>query len=235
MRTWLSVQSLQFGTTVVLLLLVLFVISLFAAEFIRPRPNNRWAIHETKTTRIADVPDGTHAKIAGRVGFSDEPLRGPVSGRPCVAYSATIEYVDQHYDHRIIREGSVSEFVVRDEQGGKSVVSGPMILLWEPDASMKLGGSSRRMQGRLARFLSRHGFAKPSLDERRIVDRCSEAVVMPGDQVFVIGVAHWEPDPAPDATGFGASGYRETPMRLSFAGDDKRPTYVFRIDSRLAR
>ncbi len=203
-----------------LLVTVSVVTAVLAAAFARTLRTDSGEYDEAcgaPITAIADVSDGDEVVIAGRLELAGAPLCAPISGRACVAYAATIEYHDRRCRRRIVREAEAREFLVRDGSGVAALVRAPLRLRGGRNAVLRPLIAASRPSRRLRRFLERHGLAAlPTLDGPPWADRCDETALQPDQQVAVVGVGRWEPDPTPDR-GAATGGYRDTPRRIVFA------------------
>jgi len=187
-------------------------LALAGRELDEPRVPRRLRI-----TPIADVADGDEVAIAGRLELASAPLCAPVSGRPCAAYSATIEYHDPRCRRRVVRESVARDFLVRDGSGAAALIRAPRTLGGARSAVLRPLLAPSRPSRRLRRFLRRHGLrAWPSLDGTPYPDRCDETALQPDQPVAIVGVGRWEPDPAPDRSS-APGGYRHAPLRIVFA------------------
>jgi hypothetical protein len=116
----------------------------------------------------------------------------------------------------VVHEVEARELIVRDGSGVKALVRAPLRLRGGRRAVLRPMLAASGPSPRVCRFLHRHGFAAlPSLDGAPYADRCDESALQLGQRVAVIGLGHWEPDPAPDRRSLAT--YRESPRCIVFA------------------
>lgn len=153
------------------------------------------ALRSLPVTPIFAVAEGARVRIDGEVLLDGPPLCAPLSGRPCAAYRATIEYHDPRCRRCVVREERTDALVVRDRFGGEVRVRASGRWLVDPEATLRLGVSFVAPSRRVGRFLRRHGLVPhPSLGGAPYAERLSEAVLRPHDRVTLVGIAHWEAD-----------------------------------------
>jgi hypothetical protein len=177
-------------------------------------------------TRIAEAPEGARIKIVGRLELMGEPLRGPLTQRPCAAWSIhLVEPPDEGRGAtRRTRDALVGDFALRDESGARAIVraaeAGAAAVAFEHDVDLY-----RDVHSEQYRQLRDHfRYEMDSL----LFDGCrySEAVLEPGEEITVVGVARREID----AEGTAAALYREPPMQLVFEATGDKPLVI--LDAR---
>lgn len=150
----------------------------------------------TPTVSIADARDGQWVVVAGTVDCT-EPLRAPITGRPCAA----CEVLSEH-----CRDGSVWVETKR--------------LVYSTDFTLTDAGGEAIVQVGRAEILSVREHEE--WDENDVWRRREGAAEL-GELVAVYGRGNWEPDPRPDAVG---AGYRDRPTVLVIRGDRRHPVLI---------
>ena len=163
---------------------------------------------------MGSVGDGEVVKIVGLLGYSQEPLRAPISGRRCAFWEVVVEryHGGSNADcwTEDLRDSSGQDFVLQD---------GRHRALIRPEGARALIAKERSFQAglpsapspRMKAFLEAQGVVgRGLLVEDRPV-RCREGVLEKGEVVAVLGRARWELDPDGAVSG---GGYRQSPRRL---------------------
>lgn len=157
---------------------------------IRDRLQARQAIRRVWTTRICDVGDGGNFKLTGTAVTSDCDLRGPFSGRRCVAYELTLFDFDGIRPKLLARVAFAQPFTLRDASGVAHVVPEPARIGIEPDKRWRF--EPKRHDARLIALLERHCPDQRWRDRTVVV---CEGVIALGGPVSIYGHATREPDP----------------------------------------
>lgn len=150
-------------------------------------------------------------RVVGRVRPLGEPMRAPLSGRPCVLSDAVAlgyaPYDESRTLEVLYREVDTVDFLLEDLTGG--------VLVRVPrDAKLGLAkqlewdGWGPTGKDFLERRYRESGARPGSLTKAHLL---RESILEPGKRTAMVGVVHWEHDP--DAKEAGA-GYRGGPRRL---------------------
>ena len=166
----------------------------------------------------SDLVDGAVVSLVGTVSPIGAPLVGPVSGKPCVAFTAQARvFVRGNYRRKRQFAGKHVEVkAVPFELVATSarVVIDPTFHQLMVSLSPSIPQSLEREQAWLAGAAIAHA-----------VDwSCEEACIEPGARIVVRGIAQRELDDA--AT--GEIGFRESPTRFRIIGDPHRPVLIDR-------
>jgi hypothetical protein len=156
-----------------------------------PRARGRRALDRAPRTPVGEVRRGEMVKVVGQVGFAVEPLRAPMSGRPCVCWHVRVQEARQGAQGGswtdVLDEVEGQEFLL-DDGTGVAVVrgvapeatmarSGPWIDNYvndfPPEVEDFLGSRGEQVRGALGKRVMRY--------EERILDE--------GAQVAVLGTA----------------------------------------------
>jgi hypothetical protein len=178
----------------------------------------RRAIDELPGTRIADVQRGERVRIEGAMHVGRAPLVAPFTGRACAFYRAIVLRRGQITVGviELAREELGQDFFVTDASGRARVLGARAYVAVTPDTRLETGGLLDDAGPRLEDFLEKHGTtSRGVLLEKRLL--FTEAVLLEGMTVAVIGVARHEPDP--DGAG-AAFDYRSPPTRVVLRADD---------------
>jgi hypothetical protein len=176
----------------------------------------RWRTRRLPLTPLDRVADGARVKVAGRVDAGQRPLRSPLSGRTCAAWSVEVQEWPE-WDTPVL-EQEAQEFVLRDGSSRPALVRARRAsVVFEHDRWMQPLQPSDAMLALLRRHRLREGgyFGSPA------PYRYCEGALEPGETVTVVGVARVEIDP------FGAAAsYREPPMRIVFDAGPHAPLWI---------
>ena len=151
-------------------------------------------IENTPTSTVRSLPLG-FVEVAGAAQPDGDPLSSPIGNQPCVFYSYRIQELRGGGRSRrwvtVAEERSTEPFYLRDQTGSVLIV--PM---GAEAALSKEQVFSNRWPGALPDHVARtlRGIGSPTaswLGPRTI--RCREAVIAPGDPLYVLGTAHENP------------------------------------------
>jgi hypothetical protein len=187
----------------------------------------RRALKELRRTGMRNAREGERCKIVGRLEYADGPLLAPFTARECACYSVRIHH-DDTGQREFLREDRCGDFLLRDEDGTYALVRGtaaqvvvtkdahfrslaPLTAIWP-----KLEEPPPRVEA----FLNERGKSMKGFFTKTL--RFDEGVLQAGELVAVIGVAKWEVNPHPRASG----GYREAPKLLTFTGSAEDPLII---------
>jgi hypothetical protein len=196
---------------------VLVVSGYLYARWRNPRRRARRAVERLDRTPIARVGDGTRVRISGVAAAHHETTASLISGRPCLGYRLVIEISAPGTQDFVeaARGEECKSFVVEDE-AGRAVVEGPFVFGLDVDDS-----AWTDLPPAVYQILEE---GKVSLTGTQTV-RFTEARLMAGDRVEVVGRAAVAIDPAgrsPD--------HRHPPMLVRIAGSKEDPVMVADAD-----
>ena len=171
----------------------------------------RRALKSAPHRRIRDAPEGEVARIDGRTEVL-ETLEAPLSGRACVCWRVAVSEGGSNPPRVVLEECDGLDFLVVDGTDKALVeVKGARALLYK-DRSYTWGVLNDPAP-ELRAFLDARGIATKGGVFDKVFD-VSEGVLGQGEQVTVLGLATWQPDP--DAVPSAGGAYREarSPRRL---------------------
>ena len=160
------------------------------SRLIKDRRLARGGVRRVWTTRVASVGDGGDIKLVGTAHPLDGGLRGPFSGRRCVAYELTLFDFDGIRPALLARVAVAQPFLLRDGTGVARVVPDPVRIGIEPDKRWRF--EPHRFDTRITSILER------ACPDGRWRDRTlvvCEGVIAVGGEVAIVGHATREPDP----------------------------------------
>ena len=172
----------------------------------------RRRLRTTKLYRVADLPDGVDGRVVGRTFSTTEPLKAPLTGRPCLCFVATVErYLGREMWRKIITETGSTPFGFTDDSGRAIVVLTAAQLLLELDRTSRSGPwDTTAAQEALLR---RHGRDASGIWFNKRL-RYREAIIGIGEEITIVGSGIREPDPdAPPAEAY--RGEPATRLRLT--------------------
>ena len=156
-----------------------------------PRARGGRRLERTPHTPIAEAPMGEPIKIVGRVRFVGEPLRAPMSGRPCVCWHVRVQEARQGAQggswNVVIDEVEGQDFMLEDDTG-IAVVRGVL-----PEATLVQSGSwsdnyTDDFPPEVEKFLEDRGEQTHWKLGKRVM-RFEERTLDEGTQAAVLGVA----------------------------------------------
>jgi len=162
---------------------------------------------QVKPRPVSELADGDVAKLVGTVRLLDEdeeaePLRAPVSGRPCAGFEL-----------RVARRGLIRWRSLATAREGRGFYlddgTGAVLVPLDDDVKVELCTAARSHEGeggRVRRALRR--YVAPFVHEGAV--RCDEGLLAPGALVAVYGRMRERPDPRPSREG----DYRRRPYRF---------------------
>jgi hypothetical protein len=205
--------------------LIAVVAAYAAARWRDPRRRARRALSGVMDTPIGVVEDGARVRITGVVAVQRDSVMAPASRRPCVGYRLVVSVrgsaPGSELETILVRETCVP-FWVQDESG-RALVEGPFVLGLDPDerAYADIPPSVYAM-----------------LEEAQIplaglfgVDRdfqFTEARLMAGDRVDILGWASVDVDPAG-----GPAGRRKLPTLCRIVGTSTDPVILADVEQSL--
>lgn len=179
------------------------------------------ALRRARPCTTASFDERSVGKLRGTVRCVNEPLRAPLSGRPCAYYEVVIEVLTSLDGsvRNVARAQGGRDFLVQDAHG-VALVKLPRAQVLAADSFAP--GPGGPAPGALAAFLLRNVAPARhwSLDHPI---RCRERIVAEGDPVVVCGRGTREPDPDPHAV---RGDYRARATRLVMSASDRAPLYV---------
>ncbi len=174
---------------------------------------------------IDQFPEGEVGTIVGRLGYVDEPLLSPLTGRPCAHYRVVVERsAGKEISHTIIEDEKSQNFILKDGTGEVLVrMSGALV-----DVTKDVHYSSGTLNDAtptLEKFLARHGHQSSGwLFNKHLLYR--EGVLKEGDEVAVCGMCRWEKDPGPAVPPTTGESHDERQGRIVISNGDQAPLYV---------
>lgn len=176
------------------------------------RQVTRRALFGARSARIADVADGERVKLVGKLAYADAPVEAPFSRRDCAAYWLTVEQESAGESkswNELVQDRRMVSFWVEDDSGRALVEADVM-----PQVAMVVdahfdSGFLDDPETHIRAWMTDRGLETKGLMFNKTL-RYREGVLEAGETVAVLGEAHWELDPDPDAQ----HGYRERAKRL---------------------
>ncbi|MCP4445970.1 MAG: hypothetical protein GY811_11585 [Myxococcales bacterium] len=201
---------------------------LLMAALLQSEDGARRLFRRTRSTAIRSFEDGKTGKIVGRLSYLGEPLRSPLTGRPCAFYEIIVEEYKNHLGltsggwQRVIRDAQGQDFLI-DDGTGRAIVdpTDPEVVITidaQTSSGMTDDPTVREMD-----FLKSHGFVGKGWVFNKTL-RYREGILESGESVAVMGRGTLEPDP--DGAN-GVTGYRDgPPMRVRLRSSSKRPLLI---------
>lgn len=200
------------------------------AHWLRRDVRIRRKVARLPLTPMREVTDGQRVKVSGIVELRHPPLTGPLSGRPCAAWSVVLQRPSDGGWRTIIRDWNAVEFVIVDDGGmAARVTESRAEVVYELDVEVESGWDKAPAE-RLREVLKQYGHELEGSSGRPSQYRVREGIIEHGERVTVVGVASREPDPSPRA--FGGGAYRELPQRLVLTAGGKEPLYIIDAPAR---
>jgi hypothetical protein len=154
---------------------------------------------------IADLREGTWAKVVGRVTTVGTTIQSPIFGRTCAAYA--VEAKDGGRHGALVEEVVLCELVVEDETGRAIIHRRDNVLLMLSDPrEAKMGVFGGSSEPRAVEFFRRHNVTTSHYEYVR------EAVVEPSQRVVVFGMV--QAPPSHDLYRAGLFGFSSTEQLL---------------------
>lgn len=179
-----------------------------------PRKRARRALDGVGDTPIRELADGDWARVTGKVAALQALQPSPVNQRPCIGYRLVLDTAIRGdpangFAHLLTRE-SCHPFSISDETG-TAVVEGPFVLGLDFDDS-----SWTERSPALFKVLDDAGISSTPTGLR-----FSEAFLLPGDRVTLLGTVSLVVDPAGERRGF-----REPPLMRRIIGTERTPVML---------
>jgi hypothetical protein len=214
------------GIVIATLVLGGLVAGLVWQHFFNADARIKRALRGVARTAMRDVRDGAVGKVVGTLAYVGEPLVAPLTRRTCAYYLVLVEAWRSTgrsgYWAQIVREERRQDFALRDADGTRALVHiADARVSVVRDASFT-SGTFKDPTPELEAFMSARGLTTRGWVFNKSI-RYMEGVLEAGESIAVGGLARWEPDPDPGATG-GA--YREAPKRLVLAGSSQLPLLI---------
>ena len=158
---------------------------------------------KNRAVKISKFIEGERAKIVGTLGYVDEPLISPLTGRACAYYQITVEELlekertDDHVDgwYEVIREEKRLHFVLEDATGCAIIDTGAAEVSADVCVSIHSEALADPTDVELA-FLATHGPRDKDWYLGKTL-RYREGILEAGEFVSVYGLGHREPEPLP--------------------------------------
>ncbi|MGE0786408.1 MAG: GIDE domain-containing protein [Sandaracinaceae bacterium] len=170
----------------------------FAAWWFSADQRGKRRLKEALKTRIADAPQDALVKITGTLARVDErELEAPITGRRCVGYVIDVKEhrvagANPHWETIILKEDAIP-FLLEDETGTALVHANGAHLVLVRDGHVRSGALDEHSE-RAKAFLMAQGTESENVIRKKKAFRYEEGVLEPGEEVSVLGVAHWEHD-----------------------------------------
>jgi hypothetical protein len=178
-----------------------------------------------KPWALAELPEDTHGRVIGQAYPLGEQLVGPLTGRPCVYYIATVEEQRSTgrstYWKTIASETRGVPFMLQDGSGRAIVDPNGAQVALDFDGNSKSGTFDPADPVQEA-FLSRHGAKSQGWVFNKSL-RYREAMIEVGEMIAVLGSGVREADPnAPPEAAYRGS----PPTRLRLTSSPKFPLVI---------
>jgi hypothetical protein len=194
------------------------------ARYLAPSAKANRELRKTPRRTLAELPEGTVARVIGKTEQLEDTLEAPLSGRRCLYYTAIVFTVDGKTRRELIRDERGVPFILDD--GTARAIVDPSGC--RPVLGVDTGGASgtfKKPSGRELAFLVTHGEA-PTESVFGFFNRdlhYRESVIEAGETITIVGEGVREPDP--DAT--PAAAYRgDQPTRLRMTSSRKQPMII---------
>lgn len=196
-------------------------------EYVSDGARIRRALKNTAKSEVASAPEGQLIKLIGTLSCVGEPLRAPLSERPCSCYEVTVRVEGKNGGHRIVRDAARADFWLNDGTGTALVRMKDAKVSIHQDTH-KRSGTFKKATPELEAFLHKHG--QTSIDVAFGVSfnrplRYEEGVLEAGETVAVVGYATREADVSPGAAP-GDSRYGRPERLVLQSNGDAMPLYV---------
>jgi hypothetical protein len=167
----------------------------------------RRAILAAARKRIREAREGEIVRIVGRLEYVGAPLHAPLSEKSCAYYRVTIRENDAT-SGIAIDEQEAQPFLVADPTGSALVETRDAKFYVVRDVDFGTGMFDD-VPAHVETYLRKHGeSARGEVFDKKI--KYLEGTLRAGEEVAVVGEAHWAMDPDPTAT----DGYRGRARRL---------------------
>ena len=167
------------------------------------------------TFTLGELPEAQIGRVIGRASALRQQLVGPLSGRPCVCYTARVEQHhstgNSNYWKTIISETRVVPFVLEDGTGRAIVDATGAKIMLDFDARSQSGTFDDPTEAE-REFLARHGQQGQGWVFNKHL-RYREAIIGLGETIAVLGAGTREPDPNAAPTDY--RGAQPTLVRLT--------------------
>jgi len=187
------------------------------------------AMRDMPRTTVAAAPRRALVKLVGRVRLSGQPLRAPVTGRPCTFYHVRIVRSRRDWDEDAFGRSRLetrwvvvhddverSSFLLEDESGvAKVVLDAPEVLILRAETAG--AGLPRPLTPELRAYLDGRGLTSLRAHSLRFEER----ILAEGDQVAVLG---WTSVEAGEGPG-------EPVMRILLSDTPTAPVRIATIDA----
>lgn len=144
---------------------------------------------------INTVKDKEYVRLHGQVEVIDQPLKAPLSGRDCVFYHVRVEVKGDKSYQTIINDFNHQDFYLNSGSEKCKIKSGnkkTSLVYLETDHERKSGWRNDAT-ARMENYLAKHGKSSKSwLFKANKTMRYKEAILEPGEDVVVKGIANWK-------------------------------------------
>lgn len=218
-------RSSGLGSNAWIAILLVFGVIMLVGWYFGQGQRLKRQLRAAKPWLLRELPEDTHGKVVGRARVLRETLAGPLTGRPCVYYIATVEQQRSTgrstYWKTIITESRGVPFVLEDGTGRAIVDPSGAQMALDFDGNSKSGTFNDADPNQEA-FLQRHGQSSEGWVFNKSL-RYREAMIEVGETISVLGSGVREPDPEASPAGE----YRGAPAtRLRLTSSARFPLIV---------
>jgi hypothetical protein len=213
------------------LVLLVIIVAIAIGMYFSPEAQLRRSMKSVTVSTVAGAAEGTRVRIVGRVARRERVLAAPLSHRNCVAFRVLVETRRQsgkssHWV-RTIDEHEEVDFLLEDDTGRARVeVRGGafLIVLDHSESSGFMNDATHELES----FLADRGHTSTSFLGLNKTMRYREGALELGEQIAVVGLAHWEDDPEAGAIDTGAGGFRDAvrKKRLVLTATEGQPLHA---------
>ena len=203
------------GTIFVIAMLAIVIVLILAFAFSKSARLKR-KLRAAKAWAIGDLPEDTLGRVVGQARPLANTLQGPLTGRACVYYVATVEEQRSNgrssYWKTIITESQGVPFLLEDPTGRAVVdpTSAEVALDFDGKSSSGTFHDANQIQ---EAFLTKYGKTSSGWVFNKSL-RYREAMIEVGETIAVLGQGVREPDPnAPPEDAY--RGAPRTQLRLT--------------------
>jgi hypothetical protein len=216
-------SSLPAGAWVAIILVILAILVL--GWYFSAAQRTKRQLRAAKPWMLSELPEDTHGRVIGQARSIGEQLQGPLTGRPCVYYIATVEEQRStgrsSYWKTIVSETRGVPFMLEDGTGRAIVDPNGAEVALDFDGTSKSGTFNDADPVQEA-FLARHGQKAQGWVFNKSL-RYREAMIEVGETIAVLGSGVREPDPsAPPEAAYRGS----PPTRLRLTSSSKFPLVI---------
>ena len=208
----LPLTPMQEHTALIVALFAVVSAAVAVWRFLNRRDRRlRRAVRWVDATPIANLREGSLAKVCGEVGLHPAPLVTPITQRDCVMYEVRVTCAIYEEGARklivLAEEQSRTDFFVEDDTGRVRVSSADVEAVLCEDTVVR--PPSAKLDPRLQHFLVQHDALSFIRTNEIFALQFVESALEPGDLVGVVGVVRTQVD--------RHDGYRARPAQMVIA------------------